>query len=468
MFERLRALVLNMLRIKFVQDTITLQAGQMVFTLVSVASFVFVVRGLGPEQYGIFQLVLTMHGLLLTFDLTGRAASTTTRLAEAIAARDGAEVRNLMGFFMQMSLLVAVVASTLAFLFGTSFAAASYDNAFIGELMKYYTLTLFLTPIYSLSLLTQQSTLAMRSYTFMENLSNLLEAVLKIAVALLVGTASAMIAVFLLSALFKAALGLLMYGRMRRRHPHLFPGVGEVLAISWRVSPRRYWKFGFALALDKNLSQLFTLLPVQLLGMWGGEAAAGFLKLGISAMQYPAMLLGGVLTNLATRLPADVGQQDYVRLRHNFGRVFRWVGGLSVAMYGLLALFAPVAIPVLGEEYIPAINVIRVLCIYGVITGVGGIFGPLYRTLRLMRAMLFIKAVAIVLAFFPTVWLIRYYVNLGEATALADTVALGGAWSINLLFALSIGLTVMVVWPRLNRLARKQLASDSSGGAPLP
>jgi O-antigen/teichoic acid export membrane protein len=461
MFQRLKALILNLLRIKFVRDTITLQAGKIVLTLVSVASFVFVVRGLGPEQYGVYQLVLTMHGLLLTFDLTGRSESTTTRLAEAIAAGDGAEVRNLMGYFMQMSLLVAVVACAVAFLFGAAFAEASYNNATIGELMKVYTLVLFLTPIYSLSLLTLQSTLAMRSYTFLENLTNVVESVLKIAVALLIGSASAMVAVYLLSSVIRAALGLRMYGRVRRRQPHLFPGMGGVLSAAWQVSPRRYWQFGFALALDKNLSQLFTLLPVQLLGMWGGEAAAGFLKLGISAMQYPTLLLSGVLTNLTTRLPADVGQQDYVRLRRNFGRVFRWMAGITVAMYGLLALFAPVAVPILGEEYTPAINVIRVLCVYGVITGLGGIFGPLYRTLRQMRAVLVVKGVALAGAALPAVWLIQYFLGKG-AEGSEDLLALGGAWSINLVFALSVALTIAVVWPRLNQLAKAQQAGDLS------
>ncbi len=451
MLERLRAWLGSLLRSKFVQDTITLQAGRLVLTAVGFATFVVVARLLGPEQYGLYQTALVMHGLLLTFDLTGLGPSTITRLSEAVAACDRSQARALMGYFLQMSLLVAVLASGVAWLFGPGFARASYGNAYIGELMRVYTLSLFLTPLYQLVLLTLQSARAMRAYTALENVASLGESGLRIGAVLLGLGPAGVIAAHLLAALLKAVGSAWLYRRWQRRLPDVLPGFGEVLLAARRNSPRPYWRFGVLLAVDKNLASLFTLLPLQLLGMWASPTEVGFLRLGLGALSYPALLFDGILANLAARLPADVGRRDYLRLQDNFRRVARWIVWLSLGLFGTFALAAPLIVPLLGAEYVPAIPLVRVLCLYGAITGVGGIFGPLYRTLRLMRAILAVKLAALALAALPAAWLILSYRSLG------------GAWAVNLVYAISLVLTVAVTWPQLRRRAREQRALE--GGA---
>ncbi|GAB4572849.1 MAG: hypothetical protein Kow0077_13480 [Anaerolineae bacterium] len=436
----------RLLRSKFVQDTITLQAGTMALTFVTAASFVIVVRVLGPEQYGVYQLVLTMFGLLMTLNLTGLRPSTVTRLAEAVGAGDRERIRDLMGFFLQASALVAVVGLLAALVGGPAFAQASYNNPFIGQLFRVYILILFFEPIYSLMLLVLQSMRAMRRLTALENGMQMLDAGLKIVVVLLGFGAAGVIIASVASSVSRAVVSLAMYRQHQRRQPDLLPAVGEVLGAALRNSPRPYWRFGFALALDKNLSGLYTLLPVQLVAMAGGEAAAGFLRLALNALNYPNMLFKGVLTNLETRLPADVGQGNYVRLEDNFQRLMRWIVPISVGLYGGFALFAPLVVPILGEEYVPVIPVIRVLCLYGLVTGIGGVFGPLYRTLRLVRGILVAKIAALVLA-----------ALFGIPLILRDGPQ-GGAWMIVVVYGLSVGLTIALVWPRVRRLAKAQQA----------
>ncbi len=451
MLQRLRTILQNILRSKFVRDTLTLQAGTLVLTAVNALSFVVIVRGLGPEQYGVYQLVITMHGLLMTLNLTGLGPSTITRLAEAVGAGDGTRARDLMAFFLQASLAVAVLAGLVAWAFGPAFAAASYDNATIGELYRVYVLILFFDPIYRLVLLTLQSLRAMRAFTILENGMLLLEALLKIGVILLGGGARGVVLAHVAAVILRAAVAVILYRAQRRARPALLPTIPAVLRGMLRNSPRPYWQFGFWLALDKNISSLYTLLPVQIVAMVAGEAAAGFLRLGLNALSYPNMLFKGILTNLETRLPADAGQGNYIRLADNFRRLNRWLIPASAALYGGVALFAPLAVPVLGEEYAPAIGVIRALCVYGLITGIGGSFGPLYRTLRMLGAILGTKIAALALAALPGLWLIT------------TQAALGGAWTINLVYALSVGLTMALVWPRLRRLAQEQRERDAAG-----
>ncbi|MBN2472707.1 MAG: oligosaccharide flippase family protein, partial [Anaerolineae bacterium] len=242
MLQRLRALLHNVLRSKFVRDTITLQAGTLALTAVNALSFVVIVRGLGPEQYGVYQLVITMHGLLMTLNLTGLGPSTITRLAEAVGAGDQARARDLMGFFLQASLAVAVLAGLVAWGFGPAFARASYANVTIGELYRIYVLVLFFEPVYRLVLLALQSLREMRRFTILENGALILEALFKIGVVLLGGGASGVIAAHLAAVIARAIIAVLVYRRQQRARPEVLPAIPAVLGAALRNSPRPYWQ----------------------------------------------------------------------------------------------------------------------------------------------------------------------------------------------------------------------------------
>ncbi len=442
----------RLLRSHFVRDTITLQAGKSLVMATSLLSFVLVVRALGTEQYGIYRLALNMFGLLMTLNLSGLLPSTITRLAEAVGAGDRTAIRDLMGFFFQVSVVVAVAATALALLFAEVYAASAYNNSLIGRLMAIYTLTLLFTPFYGLTLVVLQSTRAMRGYAALENMAVLVGAVPRIAIVVLGGGATGLVLADVLASILVAVGGVTLYRRARARQPEVLPTLPEVFGAALRNSPRPYWRFGVLLALDKNLAGLYTRLPQDLLGRWVGPEAAGFLGLGLSGLRYADLLFKGILTNLEVRLPGDAGKKDYVRLEANFRRVLTGLVPIALGVYVIYAIMAPLLLPIVGAEYIPAVPVVQVLCLYGLVVAIGGVFGPLYRTLRLMKAILVLKAAALLLAALPAVWLIQ---NAG---------ALGGAWSVNLVYALSVGGTIAVVWPRLRRLARSQEGDGGSAG----
>lgn len=473
MIQRVRQQIQRILSIKFVRDTITLQAGKMVLTVISVGAGILLLRGLGKDQYGLWSTMMTMFGLLLFFNLTGVDQSTLTRLSESLSAGNRELTCNLMGFYVQVTLGFAVIASTIAFLGGPAFAEASYANRSVGELMAVYTLILFPLPIYSLMLLVLQSRRSMQAYTLLENGGVVIDALLIVGVVITQTGAAGLVVAYLGSALIKAAASVWAYRDIQRRRREELPSIREILTAARTNSPRPYWRFGFALAIDKNLANLFILLPQQLVGMAHGPAAVGFLKLALSALGKPAVIFTGILTNLAAHIPANVGRGEYAQLEVNMRKVVLVVIPGALAIFGAFALLAPIAVPIIGEEYTPVIPLIRVLCIYAVITGVGGMFGPLYRSLRLMRPILAAKVAALALSALPALWLIQQPFEamigadalnrLGHGLAvlpplwLADNfAALGGAWAINLIYALSVGLTIAITWPVMRRRARQQ------------
>lgn len=330
---------------------------------------------------------------------------------------------------------------------------------------------LFPLPVYHLMLLVLQSRRSMRAYTLLENGGVVVDVALVVIVVVTKTGAAGLVVAYLLSALVKAAGSVWAYRDLQRRRAEELPSIGEILTAARHNSPRPYWRFGFSLAIDKNLASLFLLLPQQFVGTAHGPAAVGFLKLAISALNKPAVVFTGILTNLAARVPANVGRGEYAQLEVNMRKVILVVIPGALILFSAFAVLAPLAVPILiGDEYTPVIPLIRVLCIYAVISGVGGVFGPLYRSLRLMRPILVAKVAALALAALPALWLVQQPFEaligadtlnrLGHGLAvlpplwLADNfAALGGAWAINLVYALSVGLTIAITWPAMRRRA---------------
>src|SRR5664279_630178 len=111
LISRLRGL----LRKKFVRDTLILQAGKIANTLLSVIALVIVIRLMGPDNYGVWRLVLALFGISQAFDLTGIGMATATRLALAIGKGDEPEILNLLAVYVKVGLAWALLTALALF-----------------------------------------------------------------------------------------------------------------------------------------------------------------------------------------------------------------------------------------------------------------------------------------------------------------------------------------------------------------
>lgn len=448
MIDRVR----EFLRRKFVRDTLALQIGKIGATALSMVTWVLTVRLLGFENYGVWKLVLSFFNIWLAFNLTGIGISTTTRLAEAIGRRDEPEILNLQGFYVKVtviwSLLSLLVLSTL----GTGIAARLYDgDVRVGLLAAWFALTIPADMLYTLVLVTLQSRRSMRTFAILQPVNQLVLTICILTVLLIDPTPESMVGARLVYSYSTLLLALVIYARSRQHDGIIYPRWRAIIARAVTVSPRRYWRFGVTIAFDKNLGNLFTQIPVQLVGVFAGETAAGYLSTALDGINRSNLLTSAVLNNLQAVIPQAVGRLDYVGLQRNFNRVLLAMLIWGGAFYGVLALAAPVAVPLLlGDEATPAVPLVIVLCLSGVVTTVGGIFGPLYRAFDLMRAALLAKIAAWVVLLPPGIYLLQ------------QQDALGGAWLINGLFVLSVALTAAVTLPALHKRAVQPVQNPQS------
>lgn len=440
----MRQRVSALLQRKFVQDTLTLQIGKVGVLVLSLAASVIVPVLLGPASYGTWQLVITLYGIWKFFNLTGLIPSAQTRFAVAVGAQDLAELLNIMGLFVRGALLYCTASTLLLWLARPLIANTIYDGDYaVVNLAVWLSLTQFTELVFNLFIITFSSRRQMRHVAALQNVNQLVLVVTAIGAVLIARTPTALVISRIVYSLLTLAAVLVVYQRTRAHAQVSYPGLGAVLRAVPTAHGGDYWRFGVTNALDKNVAGLFTLVPVQLVGALHGDAAAGYIGLALNGINQQTFFTSAILDNMQAVVPQAVGRGDYARLWQNFSRVLLVLAVGGGVFYVAFALLAPLVVPVLyTEAWVPAVPLLQAFALFGAVTTVGSVFGPLYRAFDFVRGALLVKLAALAVGAPLGVWLVVQYG------------ALGGVWMINALFVVSVGLTAWLTLPELRSRAR--------------
>jgi lipopolysaccharide exporter len=471
----LAANVRALMRRKFVRDTLVLQAGKIFNVGISFVASVIVARLMQPTAYGEWALTASFFGIWQTLNITGLTPSTISRLSAAVGAGDSAEILNLMAFYVRIAAMWAITCFTLIAIFGTPLAERMYSQeiivlsptwmqvvftapeATIGQMAALYSLVLFPDSLYALAMISLQSRRLMRLSTIMANVNQVMLTICVLGALLISPNLTGMIAGRLAYSFSTMLVALWLYAHQRDAQGVVFPTIREI--VTRRVPLRPYFRFGFFISLDRSIASLFVQITMQSVGIYAGTTAAGYLQLAMKAMQLPNTLTSAIFDNMQAVVPQAVGRRDFRWLWRNFNRVLLTLTVGAVGFYGVVIVFAltlgPAIVPLLyGSEWTPAVPLLAVLAVYGAVTTIGGIFGPLYRALELVGRAAIVKIIALVLSVLPGLWLVH---ELG---------AMGGAWMISLVYTLSAALTAVITLPVLRQRAQEETVVHDAEEAP--
>ncbi len=299
---------------RFVRDTIWLQFSKFGSVGSSLASSVIVWRLLGPERYGVYGLALSFLTLVHTLDLSGLTTSTVSRLAVALGARDDEEARDLIAFHLGWIIVIHGALAALIALIGRPMAHWLHGDARISELALALTGALLLDGLYGLIVTTLQARRSMRTVAALSLVNQVvLSGALVIAAAIDPRAEALVLARYVYGAL-TLVLAIAVYAYQSGRVDPPLPRFGAVFARLGRVAGGRYWRFGIANAIDKNIGEWFVQVPIQLVGAIGGSTAAGFLTLALTGIANIGILTSAIFDNLRTVIPQVVGRGDYPAL----------------------------------------------------------------------------------------------------------------------------------------------------------
>ena len=449
---------------KFVRDTAVLQIGKIGTTALSAISSLIAWRVLGPDVNGVFSLALGFVTLWNTLDLTGIPTSVRTHLGMAVGAQDEDAILDTLAVYVRVTTMVNLAITALIVLIGPAVAAWLYAGDFqIGVLAAGLAFTSFADGLYNLVLIGLQSRRQMRTVAFMNIANQIVLTVCVLVAVVLAPSAQGLVGARLVYSYTTMLFALWIYARQRREIEPALPHFAAIARRARHVPTRRYLSFGFANAVDKNLSAYFTQLPLQLVGVLAGTRAAGYLGLALSGISYLSILTSAVFDNMQAVVPQMIGRKEFGRLRRAFPRALIVLGVGGVCAYGVFALFAAQIIPpILGERWTPAIPAVTALAIMGIVTTIGGVFGPLYRALNVMWPIVAIKIVSLAAGLSVGYGLIKQW-HIVEApftiptpapylALLESYAAQSGAWTINLILVISVVLTAIItlreLWKR--------------------
>ncbi len=365
----------------FGRALLKLQVGSLGLTAISFVASVLLARTLGPAVYGAYTLVMSAGTTIGLLRRLGQDYAATTQLAEGHGVGDRRKVRDALVFYVFMSVVTSAVVLPLAILLAPWIVALFLDNADLTTPLQLYLVQGLWAVIPGWTVIALQASRRMGQLVVLENVSSVATALLPVSFALagfgLVGVFTGQV----LASLIAVGIGFVLYRRLVAQDP-LFPTVGELLGgvIRPEIPLWPATRFGLSIAFDKNLVSLYNLAPILLVARFVPSDEVGQLRVALSYMAIPAVLLTPISRLLMVDIPRlRVTSPD--RVRPEFLRVTLLGGAASAALAISFAGISWLAIPLLyGADYAAAPPLTLALLLDAATLGLGIAAGPIFRT----------------------------------------------------------------------------------------
>ncbi len=176
----------DFIKISFVQDVSILGTGKFFSIFLSTIGSIVLARLLHPELYGVYGLIFSFVGIVGVFMNWGGNSASLTLLTDAYVKRDKQEIKNILVYFVQITVLAICIIGVLSIIFAPSLTELFYHNSQIGYWARIVLLASFLTVIYSLLVITLQVMRRIKQLTILETFNKFLYILLPIIFVLLV------------------------------------------------------------------------------------------------------------------------------------------------------------------------------------------------------------------------------------------------------------------------------------------
>jgi O-antigen/teichoic acid export membrane protein len=343
------------------RDTISRNASfafaiKMVGAVCTAALMIFLVRALGPEQYGVFALAMSIAGLVFLPADLGIAQSAARFVAESLA--DRRVVTAVVSDALRVKLLAtALVSLALALLAGP--IADGYDAPDLVWPLRIVAISIFFESFLLLYNALFQALGRVATYLRVVTLESTAELSLSVAIVLLGGGAAGAIAGRAAAYAFAAGYGAVVIARAIGR------GIDVTRA---KGNARRIMSYGSALLVIDGAFTLFSRLDAILIGAIVSVTAVGLFEAPIQMMVFLGFAGQSIAAGVAPRMArSEEAEPDVASLERGL-RIMVLVQGVFVAP--LLVWAEPIADVILGADYAESADVLRTLAPYAFLIGI--------------------------------------------------------------------------------------------------
>lgn len=401
----------DFIKISFVRDAGILQVGNFFSVFFGIVGSIILARLLLPELYGFYALIFAFIGLIRVFINWGAHYAGLTLLAEAYAKKDKREIKNVLTYFLKITLLAIGIIGILSIILAPFLTDLLYHNSQIGNWARIVLLAGFLAVVYNMLIVVLQGTRKIKQLTILETFNKFLYTLLPIIFVLVGFGLLGVVWGHLVSAFIFLIFAIFIYSFLVKKDK-LLPGFKQIFSNFKKIKLKKYFNFGFLIAINKNLSILISLLPVMLLGFFAASYEVGYFKIAFGYITVPLMLLGPISRLLTVQLPKSK-TYGFKLLRKHFYRTSLFSGLISILLVIPFIIFASYLIRLFyGMEYISSISLVYLLAIFSIISGFTVGLGPIYRTLDKMKIAIITNISQIILMLLLVLFLVKIYTPL--------------------------------------------------------
>jgi len=402
----------------FVRNVTVLQAGSMAGNVLQAVGGIIIARILQPELFGVYALAFSLAGIMSIVLGVGAQDAVTTILGEAYARQDRAKIREALAFLAKMTvsmggvaLLGALVAPVIGFYL--------YHNAQVGVYAAVVICAAIVsTTANSFATIGLQVAGRITAMSILGLLDQLLRTLLVVLFVVFGFGVLGVVVGHLIGALLVFIVSTVLWRRLQREHP-IFPSIRSIVRQMWSAPVKRYLGFSVWIAIDRNISNLYNMLPVFLTGIYVVAAQVSYFKLAFGYMNLALSFLSPIGVLLNVEFPKMKASRPE-RLARNFTRVSLYSLGISAALTGGAALVAPLAFHILyGTKFLPSIPYIYGLIPFGALMGIGIGLGSMFRAIQRVKISILINVVNLAIGIPLALYLIRHFDLWGTVIAVS-------------------------------------------------
>lgn len=406
-------------RVPFVRDVTTMQAGRLVMIGSSFLASVLYVRFLGLGGYGEYAVILAYTGTVGLFTNLGQQATTLTFFAEAYGRKDRGALARVFHYYLATAagttlllVLLAIASPALtSWIYGRSNIGLLAGLVFISSICE--------LPFIFVSIILQ-TVREIRLLTLLENTKSLFQ--MSTAVALLLaglGVAGVLLG-SIIAALSFSIVGIGLSFRLQRKYD--LPTLREALGAGNVACFLRYSKDGFWIAIDKSLGNLYPNIFLFVFSTQVSPSVVGLLRLGMKLADLPSSFVLSSISRLASSaVPVMVGRGKTV-LRASLITLAKHTAALHLAVSLAAAVVIPPLLPIVyGASFQPAVYPFLVILALNLLLAFHAVATPILRVSSQIYIAAYLSGIATVIGiglFFALQFLVRPMLALYLALAL--------------------------------------------------
>jgi len=390
---------------RFIRNVAFLQIASALGTFFQALFGVFIARILQPELYGLYALAFSLAALI--FITTGIQETITVVLGGTFAKNDREQTTDALAFFLKFNAISSVITLVIV-LFLPLIGRFFYHDAHVGLYASLVVVAAIISSFaFTIVTMALQVSGNIKKMAWLGLSDQILRSGLTVVFVVFgYGILGAAIG-NLLGAMVIFFVSVVIWQKNIVKYP-IFPSLGELLKKVSRAKSQ-FLSLSIWVAIDKNLSMLYTILPVLIAGIYLSRSDVSYFKLSFGFVMLALSLLGPISTLLNSEF-SKMQISDSRQMSRNFIRVSLYAVGISTVLTLAAIIVAPILFKILyGVSFLPSVKYVPGLFIFGALFGIGVGLGPMWRVVNRVRTSVVINLVVLAVGIPVGIYLIQNF-----------------------------------------------------------